>query len=231
MILVQHGRGGWVNSRTTLAKAMAIAGVVVMLAMVAGCSSKKAGAGARRRSTAGSTQRERHWRKQHQSLKDCKRETEREWRKVRSATFISATTTIRSRTGRLGAEVQRELAEAHPQTKVQVEGHCDERGSEEYNIALGAKRAQAAKDYLVTLGIDGRPNVDHQLRQGAPALYRGHDESCWHKTGAITSWSSNNADEARMRENELRLASSGCSRWHSRSQDAPIRRTWSSSTK
>ena len=36
---------------------------------------------------------------------------------------------------------------------VQVEGHCDNRGSEEYNIALGAKRAQSAKDYLVTLGI------------------------------------------------------------------------------
>ena len=41
------------------------------------------------------------------------------------------------------------------QSRVQVEGHCDERGSEEYNIALGAKRAQAAKDYLVTLGIPG----------------------------------------------------------------------------
>src|SRR5438309_6502349 len=40
-------------------------------------------------------------------------------------------------------------------TRVQIEGHCDERGSEDYNIALGAKRAQAAKDYLVTLGIAG----------------------------------------------------------------------------
>jgi peptidoglycan-associated lipoprotein len=43
----------------------------------------------------------------------------------------------------------------HPETHVQVEGHCDDRGSEEYNIALGAKRAQAAKDYLTTLGISG----------------------------------------------------------------------------
>ncbi len=42
---------------------------------------------------------------------------------------------------------------AHPNTRVQIEGHCDDRGSEEYNIALGAKRAQAAKDYLTTLGI------------------------------------------------------------------------------
>ncbi|MGH7931649.1 MAG: peptidoglycan-associated lipoprotein Pal, partial [Candidatus Binataceae bacterium] len=43
--------------------------------------------------------------------------------------------------------------ESHPNTRVQIEGHCDDRGSEEYNIALGAKRAQAAKDYLQTLGI------------------------------------------------------------------------------
>jgi peptidoglycan-associated lipoprotein len=37
--------------------------------------------------------------------------------------------------------------------RVEIEGHCDERGTNEYNLALGAKRAQAAKDYLVTLGI------------------------------------------------------------------------------
>jgi peptidoglycan-associated lipoprotein len=43
----------------------------------------------------------------------------------------------------------------NPQSRVQVEGHCDERGSEEYNLALGAKRAQAAKDYLGTLGVGG----------------------------------------------------------------------------
>ena len=37
--------------------------------------------------------------------------------------------------------------------RVEIEGHCDERGTNEYYLALGAKRAQAAKDYLVTLGI------------------------------------------------------------------------------
>jgi peptidoglycan-associated lipoprotein len=38
---------------------------------------------------------------------------------------------------------------------VQLEGHCDERGSTEYNLALGDRRARAVKDYLVSLGIDG----------------------------------------------------------------------------
>lgn len=42
---------------------------------------------------------------------------------------------------------------AHPQIKVVIEGHCDERGSTEYNIALGDRRAAAAKQFLVSLGI------------------------------------------------------------------------------
>jgi len=42
----------------------------------------------------------------------------------------------------------------HPNLKVQVEGHCDERGTEEYNLVLGNHRAEAVKQYLVTLGVD-----------------------------------------------------------------------------
>ena len=42
---------------------------------------------------------------------------------------------------------------SYPQVKVTVEGHCDERGSTEYNLALGDRRAQAAKDFLVSLGV------------------------------------------------------------------------------
>jgi peptidoglycan-associated lipoprotein len=64
------------------------------------------------------------------------------------------------------------------QTRVQVEGHCDERGSEEYNIALGAKRAQAAKDYLVTLGVDGSRISTISYGKELP-LCNEHDESCW----------------------------------------------------
>lgn len=41
----------------------------------------------------------------------------------------------------------------HPALKISIEGHCDERGSDEYNLALGERRAMAAKSYLVSLGI------------------------------------------------------------------------------
>ena len=44
---------------------------------------------------------------------------------------------------------------AHTGAKVMVEGHCDERGTVEYNLALGDRRARAAREYLVSLGVDG----------------------------------------------------------------------------
>jgi peptidoglycan-associated lipoprotein len=68
--------------------------------------------------------------------------------------------------------------QAHPQTKVQVEGYCDERGSEEYNIALGAKRAQAGKDYLATLGISESRMSTISYGKELPVCTE-HDESCW----------------------------------------------------
>ena len=43
---------------------------------------------------------------------------------------------------------------ANPSSTVEIEGHCDERGTTEYNLALGAKRARAAMDYLATLGVN-----------------------------------------------------------------------------
>jgi peptidoglycan-associated lipoprotein len=66
----------------------------------------------------------------------------------------------------------------NPNSRVQVEGHCDERGSEEYNMALGAKRAQSAKDYLETLGIPGNRISTISYGKELP-ICTDHDESCW----------------------------------------------------
>jgi len=68
--------------------------------------------------------------------------------------------------------------QAHPDAKVQVQGFCDERGSEEYNIALGAKRAEAGKDYLQTLGIDASRMSTISYGKELP-LCTDHDEGCW----------------------------------------------------
>jgi len=70
--------------------------------------------------------------------------------------------------------------QAHPNGSVQVEGNCDERGSEDYNIALGAKRAQAAKNYLTTLGIPASRVSTITYGKELP-LCQEHDESCWQR--------------------------------------------------
>ena len=49
--------------------------------------------------------------------------------------------------------VIRDILANYPNQKLLIEGHCDERGSTEYNLALGQRRANAVKDYLVSLGI------------------------------------------------------------------------------
>lgn len=68
----------------------------------------------------------------------------------------------------------------HAKAKVEIEGHTDERGTVEYNLALGAKRARAAKDYLVTLGISGDHLTTISYGEELP-LCREHDEGCWQR--------------------------------------------------
>jgi len=64
--------------------------------------------------------------------------------------------------------------------KVRIEGNCDERGSDEYNLALGEKRAKAAMQYLITLGIPDERLLVISYGKEKPAD-PGHDESAWAK--------------------------------------------------
>src|SRR6185369_1380988 len=64
--------------------------------------------------------------------------------------------------------------------KVKIEGHCDERGSDEYNLALGEKRAKAALDYLSTLGVPSEQLSIISYGKERP-LDAGHDEASWAK--------------------------------------------------
>jgi peptidoglycan-associated lipoprotein len=61
---------------------------------------------------------------------------------------------------------------------VVIEGHCDERGSEEYNLALGERRANTVKQYLVDSGVSGG-KIDTVSFGEAKAAVQGHDESAW----------------------------------------------------
>jgi peptidoglycan-associated lipoprotein len=66
----------------------------------------------------------------------------------------------------------------HPQAAVTIEGHCDERGTSEYNLGLGHRRAKAAKDYLVASSIDGKRIVTVSYGKERPFVL-GHDETAW----------------------------------------------------
>ncbi|HEU4889547.1 MAG TPA: peptidoglycan-associated lipoprotein Pal [Thermoanaerobaculia bacterium] len=59
-----------------------------------------------------------------------------------------------------------------------IEGHCDERGTEQYNLALGDKRANAAKDYLVTLGVEAGRVRTVSYGEERP-FEEGHDDASW----------------------------------------------------
>jgi peptidoglycan-associated lipoprotein len=66
----------------------------------------------------------------------------------------------------------------YPNLSVTVEGHCDERGTREYNIALGERRAAAARNYLVSLGVDARRISTISYGKERPAVI-GSNEAAW----------------------------------------------------
>jgi peptidoglycan-associated lipoprotein len=72
------------------------------------------------------------------------------------------------------------LLKGKPTIKIQIAGNCDERGSAEYNLALGERRAKAAQQYLITLGVaDDRLSIISYGKE-KPAV-DGHDEAAWAK--------------------------------------------------
>jgi peptidoglycan-associated lipoprotein len=85
-----------------------------------------------------------------------------------------------SQTARAILKDNAEWLKANPAARVQIEGHCDERGAADYNMALGAKRAQAAMDYLATLGVAANRMSTISYGEEIPVC-REHTEDCWAK--------------------------------------------------
>jgi peptidoglycan-associated lipoprotein len=78
----------------------------------------------------------------------------------------------------------RDIMKDYPDYKLTIEGHCDERGSDEYNVALGDRRAQTAKDYLVQVGISATQlNLISYGKEHA--VCQEHDEACWQRNRRI----------------------------------------------
>ncbi|HET7435831.1 MAG TPA: peptidoglycan-associated lipoprotein Pal [Thermoanaerobaculia bacterium] len=66
----------------------------------------------------------------------------------------------------------------HPEFRIRIEGHCDERGTEQYNLALGDRRAETAASYLVVLGID-RSRIETVSYGEQRPFEEGSNESAW----------------------------------------------------
>ena len=73
-----------------------------------------------------------------------------------------------------------DLMKQYPSIRVRIEGNCDERGTQEYNLALGERRARAAYEYLVMMGVN--PNQLEMISYGKenPAV-QGNNEAAWAK--------------------------------------------------
>jgi peptidoglycan-associated lipoprotein len=70
------------------------------------------------------------------------------------------------------------ILQANPDLRIRISGHCDERGSDEYNLALGNRRATSAKQYLVSHGIDASRIETQSFGEERP-MAMGHDEDSW----------------------------------------------------
>ncbi len=68
----------------------------------------------------------------------------------------------------------------HPNAHIVIEGHCDERGSAEYNLGLGDRRANSAREYLVSLGIDGSRIRTISYGKERPVCTESNEE-CWQR--------------------------------------------------
>jgi peptidoglycan-associated lipoprotein len=65
-----------------------------------------------------------------------------------------------------------------PRTKIRIDGHCDERGTEEYNLSLGDRRAVTVRDYLTSLGVSPQRIQTVSLGKESP-FCTATGESCW----------------------------------------------------
>ncbi len=75
-------------------------------------------------------------------------------------------------------ETNADFIKKNAHLKIRVEGNCDERGTNEYNLALGERRAQSAKSYLINLGVAADQLTTVSFGEEKPLLF-GHDEISW----------------------------------------------------
>ncbi|MBM3518440.1 MAG: peptidoglycan-associated lipoprotein Pal [Alphaproteobacteria bacterium] len=88
--------------------------------------------------------------------------------------------------GRATLERQAEWLGRYPNVTITMEGHCDERGTREYNLALGERRAQAAKSFLVALGVEENRVTTISYGRERPEVVGSNEEAWAQNRRAVT---------------------------------------------
>ena len=89
-----------------------------------------------------------------------------------------------SDSARQAVEYNAQVLKSNPTISVQLEGHCDERGTAEYNMALGAARARSVYNMLISLGVSAQRLDTISYGEEVP-LELGHDENAWAKNRRV----------------------------------------------
>ena len=100
---------------------------------------------------------------------------ERGW--IRDAVFAFAASTLDAG-ARAAVQHTATWLRSHPEFRIRIEGHCDERGTEQYNLALGDRRAETAASYLATLGVD-RSRIETVSYGEERPFEQGANEAAW----------------------------------------------------
>ena len=99
-------------------------------------------------------------------------------RNVGDRVFYGYDSSVLTSEGQRTLEAQASWLQQHPNLSVTIEGHCDERGTREYNLALGERRAASAKNYLVSLGVNPGRITTVSFGKERPAVL-GSNEAAW----------------------------------------------------
>lgn len=94
--------------------------------------------------------------------------------------FFGYDSSVLNAEARATLSTQVQWLKGHPEVRVIIEGHCDERGTREYNLALGERRANSARDYMVSLGLSPRRVTTVSYGKERPAVV-GSNEGAWSK--------------------------------------------------
>ena len=181
MIRIQRGRGGLVVEAGGWRRYAAATAIVIAVLALAGCSSEKTGgAGAEGQNGQNGLNENGLNSSGGNSLTQFQKTgTLGDGGPLTDIHFEYNDYTVRQQDGDL-LKANADWLNKNATARAQIEGHCDDRGSEEYNIALGAKRAQAAKDYLETLGIGADRLSTISYGKELP-LCTERTEDCWQK--------------------------------------------------